>query len=42
MKNDNDMLFDDNESQNDLFLNEMTQEEIDRLYDEIFGKPAQQ
>lgn len=42
MKNGKDILFDDNETQDDLLLKDMTPEEIDRLYDEIFNKPAQQ
>ena len=42
MREDKDRMdFDDTETADDLLL-DLPPEEIDRLYDEIFDKPAQQ
>ena len=38
MKNDKEMLFDDNETREDLLITDMTDEELDAEYERIFGK----
>lgn len=38
MKKNNEMLFDDNETRDDLLLKDMTPDEIDAEYERIFGK----
>ena len=38
MKKDNDMLFDDNETREDLLISDMSPEELDAEYERIFGK----
>ena len=38
MKKDNNILFDDNETREDLLIKDMTPEEIDAEYERIFGK----
>jgi hypothetical protein len=38
MKRNDDMLFDDNETRNDLLINDMSPDEIDAEYERIFGK----
>lgn len=38
MKNDKEMLFDDNETREDLLITDMTPEELDAEYERIFGK----
>ena len=37
MKNDKEMFFDDNETQEDLLIKNMTSEELDAEYEKIFG-----
>lgn len=37
MKRNNEMLFDDNETRDDLLITDMTPDEIDAEYERIFG-----
>lgn len=37
-KNNKEMLFDDNETRDDLMIKDMTPEEIDAEYKKIFGE----
>ena len=39
MRKDNGVLFDDNETRDDLLIKDMTPEELDAEYERIFGRP---